>query len=357
MFVNELLQRFAGVRLVKSRELEALGANNYRRATLGFHKRAFDALRTIEERNGGSLTTGLKRRADEYAVSVLGHLDYAPWLYVYSIMQGTFQEGWMPDNFYHLKVVPRITKGLAELGSLKSFSNIVLRTDALPDLGYYIDGHFYDRRFNIISRAEMVELAKSFGSVFIKDDGAGNGVGIAKIAATDLNDHCFVQDCVIQKPIRQHSYFDAMVQGSVATVRITTAKGPDGAISRRGATLRLGRSSKEWVQSASQIQIAIVGDGELSPNGYMADWRACRTHPDSGFVFEGNRIPHFDKALQLCLSMHAKLPHVPVIGWDLAVNSNDEIEIIEWNGGYSGIKFDEAISGPHYRDMGWERFA
>jgi hypothetical protein len=121
--------------------------------------------------------------------------------------------------------------------------------------------------------------------------------------------------------------------------------------------LRLGRSSKEWVQTESQIQIAIADNGELAPRGYLPDWRSCVSHPDTGFVFEGGRIPEFDRALQLCLAMHSKLPHIPVIGWDLAINSNSQIEIIEWNGGYSGIKFDEAVSGPHYKDMRWERFA
>ncbi len=46
-----------------------------------------------------------------------------------------------------------------------------------------------------------------------------------------------------------------------------------------------------------------------------------------------------------------------MIGWDLAINRDGGVDLIEWNGGYCGVKFCEAMSGPHYRDMGWERFA
>ncbi len=357
MILNDLLQRATGMRLMRARDLERLGVNNRRRATLDFHRLAFAAVRTMEEHNGKSLTPHLKRKADDYAVEVLGSLDYAPWLYVYATMQGSFREGWMPDNFYHLIVVPRITKGLAELGDLKSFSNIILRTNALPDLAYHIDGLFYDRDFNIVSRAQLGELARPFRQIFIKQDGTGSGEGIAKLSVNNLIDHDFKRDCVLQRPIRQHALFDNMVGGSVATLRITTAKGPDGMISERGAYLRLGRASTEWVRSESQIQIAIGDQGALDETAYMADWRACTAHPDSGFVFAGAHVPQFEKARKFCFSMHAKLPHVPVVGWDLAVNSDEEIELIEWNGGHSGVKFSEAVSGPHYRDMGWERFA
>ena len=77
----------------------------------------------------------------------------------------------------------------------------------------------------------------------------------------------------------------------------------------------------------------------------------------AGIVFAGRQVPEFRRAVELCLALHAKAPHMPIVGWDVAVNRDNGLELIEWNGGYCDIKFCEAHSGPHYRDMGWERFA
>ena len=357
MGFNDLLERSIGVRLVRASHLDELRQRRFRRDTASFHQKAFAALKGMES-NGKNLTPQLKRAADDYAVSVLGSRDYAPWLYVYATMQGRFREGWMPDNFYQLLVVPGITKGLAEITDMKSFSNVVLGTEALPDLAYHIDGVFYDRDYGVISRETLREIARPHGKVFIKRDGGGNGADIQIVAAEDLPDHRFSFDCVLQRPIRQHEFFDAIVTGSVATLRITTTKAADGSVSARSARLRVGRANTEWVQSGRQVQAAVdPRDGRLDDVCFTPDWRQWEAHPDTGFRFAGWHIPHFDKAKALALGLHAKIPHVPMIGWDLAINREGGVELIEWNGGYCGIKFCEAVSGPHYADMNWERFA
>jgi hypothetical protein len=357
MGFNDLLERSTGFRLVRASHLNEMPERRFRRDTANFHQKAFAALKGMES-NGKTLAPEWKRAADDYAVSVLGSRDYAPWLYVYATMQRRFREGWMPDNFYQLLVVPHIAKGLAEITDKKSFSNIVLGTGALPDLAYHIDGVFYDRDYAVITRAQIREIARPHGKLFIKRDGGGNGADIQIVAADDLAAHDFTFDCVLQRPIRQHEFFDAIVAGSVATLRITTAKAADGGISARSARLRVGRAGNKWVQSDRQVQVAVdARDGSLGDVCFTPDWREWPAHPDTGFRFAGTRIPHFDKAAVLALSLHARIPHVPMIGWDLAINREGGVDLIEWNGGYCGVKFCEAISGPHYRDMGWERFA
>lgn len=357
MKLNDLLERLTGLRIVRSHHLGDPSTRRQNR-TLTFNHEALAAVQAMETYNGKTLTPALKRKADEYARDVLGGAEYAPWLYVYATMQGVFREGWMPDNYYHLVVVPRISKGLAAATDKKSFSDIVLDTEALPDIAYYIDGVFYDRQFNVIDRAKLREIARPFGKAFVKLDNSGKGAAIAVVKADDLLTHKFSEDCAIQRPIRQHPLFEQMVAGPVATLRITTAKSPDGTISRRGARLRMGRPKSQWVQSNEQMQVPVRdADGTLDDVCYGPDWRAWDKHPDTGFVFKGVRVPQFEKAVRFCLDLHRRVPHVPTVGWDIAINDKEDVELIEWNGGHCGVKFCEAISGPHFTDMGWERFA
>lgn len=355
MLINDILSKIMGVRLVREKYLEDILKRN---ESSKLNDKAAKCLHVMTTVNGKSLSPALRKQSDEYAREVLGDLEYAPWLYVYCAMQGKFREGWMPENYFHLIVVPKIMKGLSDLTTLKTFSNLLLRTDALPDIAYSIDGVCYDRDYRIISRAEMAAIAKSHGDVYVKGDGGEAGNNIKRLSGEALQDHVFSDDGVVQSAIRPHPFFDEFVTGAVATLRITTVKTPSGKVALRGARLRFGRSDSSWLTSSRSVRVAILDrEGTLDEFGYTPEWRAWSAHPDTGVPFAGRKVPSFARAADLCLELHANLPHFAVIGWDVAVNREGKPELIEWNGGHCAISFQEGLDGPHFSDMGWERFA
>lgn len=358
MRLNDWLTRTLGVRIVRTRHLEALGLMRAREEVKRFRDEALAAVNVMERFNGKKLTPALRAKADAYAREVLGDADHAPWLYVFATMQGEFKEGWMPDDFYHMKVVPKIANGLTRITHIKSLTGILLETEALPDLAYHVGGVYYDRDLNVISLARLKEIVAPHGHVFVKKDGSGAGKAIRKLAPAELTQEALAEDCVLQRPILSHPVLEEIFPGPVATLRITTVRAPSGEISRRGAYLRLGRKGADWVTSLNSMEVAIVDEqGALDSLGYDEHWRAWPKHPDTGVGFAGRRVPEFRRAVELCLKLHAKAPHIPIVGWDVAINRDNGIELIEWNGSHCDIKFCEAHSGPYYRDMGWERFA
>ena len=118
---------------------------NWHGYDLRHKRRAMEAVRVIQKHNSQKLTENLKKTVDDYSIEVLGSKKFAPWLYVYTLVQGEFREGWIPDNFFGRLVSPEINKKLRVVSDFKTFSNFVLKTEALPDLGYYIDGVFYNK--------------------------------------------------------------------------------------------------------------------------------------------------------------------------------------------------------------------
>lgn len=320
---------------------------------------ALRAVRAIERYNNGKLTGALKKRADDYAIQILGSKAYAPWLYVYALVRGEFKEGWIPDNFFGRWVFPKVNKGLGVFTEYKSLTNAVLRTEALPDLAYRLDGLTYDRSFTPITIAALREIAgPGVTHLFLKKDGVSRGDGVVKIAIQEITEERLkpVGNCVIQLPIRQHAFFDEIVSGSVATIRITTVKDGDGKIEARGAYLRLGRSDNEWVQAKSLVRVAIMdGTGELDAFGYTPEWRRWPFHPDTNIGFAGKRIPRFAKAMETCISLHRSVPHFAILGWDVTVDRDERVQVMEWNGGHTDIKFSEAVTGPCFLGLGWER--
>ncbi len=92
----------------------------------------------------------------------------------------------------------------------------------------------------------------------------------------------------------------------------------------------------------------------MSPVGYLTSWDACEEHPDSRKAFGQVLVPNFSECAELVVGLHARMPFVQSIGWDLAIGADESIYILEWNGGHNDIKFSEATQGPCFADLGWE---
>jgi hypothetical protein len=324
------------------------------------HKRqALKAVHTIEEFNFQKLSRQQKRAADDYAAEVFGKTAYAPWLYVYTLVSEGFKEGWIPDNFFGSVVCPKINVGIGTITAYKTFTNTILRTDSIPDLYYYIDGIFYNKDLAVIKVGDLRKIAAAkFSYLFVKKDESGRGVGVVKLDVSDLSEEAFksIGNCVIQYPIQQHKFFDEIITGSVATLRITTVRELDGKIGLRASYLRLGRKNTQWVQSANSVRVAVRDKaGELDVFGYTSDWRRWPGHPDTNVSFSNKRIPQFKEAVDTCLKLHASVPHLSIIGWDVSISSDEQVKLIEWNGLHCDIKFSEATTGPCFLGLNWEK--
>jgi hypothetical protein len=317
------------------------------------------AVQTIEKFNRQKLSHRLKKQADDYAIQVLGKKLYAPWLYVYTLVSdGNFKEGWIPDNFFGKLVIPELNR-LRSITNVKTFSNAVLKTKALPDVAYYIDHVLYNRDFKVIDITSLREIiGDTYKNVFVKKDWSGEGKGVFKLAFEDINEGVFrrIGNCVVQSPIQQHEFFEHIISGSVATVRVTTVKNVDGKIDMRASYLRLGRRNTAWVRSDNSVRVAIIDrNGELDKFGYTENWRRWLNHPDSNFSFSKQRVPQFRDAVEYCLKLHALVPHFAIIGWDITISYDDKIKLFEWNADHCEIKFSEATTGPCFTGLNWER--
>lgn len=325
------------------------------------NQRARTTLASIEGQRGPTDRTAINR-CDEYAQDVLGSRKYAPWLHVYAAVSGTFKEGWIPDNYYGLVVTAAKSDGAARIVRLKSFTNRILDTDALPDVAYAIDGIYYSRDFRPLREAELVELLfDGRDRVFFKADDSCQGKSIWIFSREDFRQprkaplSGKLPDGVFQTPIRQHPFFDTLSPNSVATLRVTTVRELDGSIALKAAYLRLGRSKDDIVRSASHVRVALDRNtGAFSGTAFLPDWRTVETHPDTGAGFAGKSVPHFDDAIALAVSLHASCPHMLCIGWDLCIDEDGKTKIMEWNARHNDIKFSEATTGPCFRGLGWE---
>ncbi|MDP5229625.1 MAG: hypothetical protein NWQ38_04475 [Cellulophaga sp.] len=307
----------------------------------------------------GKLSLGLKKNANQYAQEVLGSKDYAPWLYVYSLIAGEFKEGWIPDNFYGSQVIHKIQGDYGKISFLKPLTNHLFQKELGPDLAYYINGQWFGTHFKPLAASEVLRsLFQNTEKIILKLDQSfqGKGIFVFDKKNSSLNQLEEKGNMVVQSFINQHSFFDEFVTSSVATIRLTTVIDTAQKVSLRAAYLRLSRAQDTHVKSSNHIRIPIhVSSGILAAKGYLPNWNTIDKHPDSQVLFIDKQIPKYQECVHLALAQHQKMPMVRAIGWDMIIDQHENPIVLEWNGYSNDIKFSEATQGPCFKDLGWEK--
>lgn len=316
-------------------------------------------LKTIESERG-TLSKQLIHECDDYAIDILGDKKYAPWLYVYTAVSGQFKPGWIPPNLYEPKVIPNVNGHYGACATLKPLNSIFFQAKEFPDLGSFVNGLFLDTTYRVRSPQDFKKILFSdCNHVIFKADQTLRGQGIYFFDRTSFNveDFKVLGNGVFQRYVDQHPLFNEYTPKSVATIRITTAINDEGKVSARGSYLRLGTAQDTHVQSATAVMIPIdLVTGMLSARGYMPTWATTPLHPTSRKEFGDVTIPNFRKCVDVVTSLHLKVSFVRCIGWDVILDNEGKVIILEWNAKHNGIRFTEATQGPAFADMGWEKF-
>lgn len=309
-------------------------------------------------KQGRKLSVADSKKAEEYAITVLGSVDFAPWLKLYTAFRGEFLEGWIPDNYLGRVVCPSINGNLRDLGKYKTLTKRILQTDSIPDLAYFVKGNWILESGVLSSLSEVKSLCfDQYPYVFLKKNFSFQGNGVVKLRCEDFFKFDFSQagDFVIQSPIFQHSFMEEISPAAVATLRITTVKAPFQAAKNKLCGLRIGRIGMEYINTHDGISVPITREeGRFFSTANTSDWTILEKHPDTGVYFEGKVIPHFHKAVALCKQLHDRVPHFQLIGWDAAITESGEVSIMDWSIGEPGIAFSESAFGPHFQGLGWE---
>jgi Sugar-transfer associated ATP-grasp len=308
----------------------------------------------------GPLKAADRARCDAYAVEVLGHKKFAPWLYVYAHVAGEFRDGWIADNFYDECVLPHNSGHYGELSGLRSLNRRLFDAPEFPDVAAQINGMVIARDGSVVREKDLVEVLFGKGDrVIFKSDSSQSGIGVAVLDRVGF-DPGRVRNLgagIFQTFIHQHELFQRLGNSpAVATLRLTTAADEAGQISLRSCYLRFGQGDNAFLLSSYEVNAVIDRvTGDLSPIGYLPSWLRIDRHPNSDLPFAGQRVPNFQECVAVALRCHARMPFVRCIGWDMTVDNEGAVKIMEWNGGHNGIKFGESTQGPCFADLGWHR--
>ncbi|WP_431108828.1 sugar-transfer associated ATP-grasp domain-containing protein [Winogradskyella poriferorum] len=322
------------------------------------HIYASKVLKVIESQRG-KLDSKNKKLCKEYASDVFGHKKYAPWLITYSSFHNEFKEGWIPDNYYGEIVVPKIKGNYGEICNRTLILNKLIDRKFSTHIGYYINDLFVDLD-NIYYQFENFKemLFKNNSKIVFKAESSFQGKGVYVFNETSFNYDNIKKlgDGVFQKYIEQHQFFNQFNKSAVATIRLTSARNKEGEIEIRAGFFKFGRENDTHVKSTSALKIPFdIKTGELHDKVFFPDWTYADSIPEKKLSFYKLKFPNYEQCVLEIIRLHKTISYIGCIGWDFVVDNNNNLKIIELNGGHNGIWFDEMVKGPCFKGLGWEK--
>lgn len=299
---------------------------------------------------------------ERYSADVLGTAIYAPWLLLYSLANnGELKSGWLPGGYFHSHVSPSINGKYGELSHLGGLPKVLFDVESFPDRIYSVNGVFLDRSGRIVSDSQVKAVLFEYSDnvVFKKDfSSEGRGIEFVSIDDFDLDVVKKYGNGHFQSEIKQHAFFNEITPNSVATIRVVTVVGVDNLPEVKACYLRVSSGMNErYVSSKTQISIPVnIEDGSIWSVGYDINYQTFTNHPETNFIFAKKNIPNFQRIKETVSKLHEAIPFIRLVGWDVTINRDDRVEIIEWNAKSPSVTFIEATQGPCFSGLGWEQF-
>jgi hypothetical protein len=274
---------------------------------------------------------------------------------LYKEKLGKCNQYYIPDDFHYCVIDPYFNNWkYADVIDNKCFYDIYFPDVKQPEaIGFRINGMWYTGEKIPSSFLTIKEKVIDAGSAFIKaaTEFCG-GHGICYINGSDIEvQFCkaveqITGDIVIQKGIVQHGEMAKLNESSVNTVRLISLLKEDG-VKVYSSFVRMGiNGAKVDNASSGGIVCGIKQDGTLKDVAYSLSGEKYDCHPDTGIHFSDIKMPKYEAMLAMVEKLHPSLPHFRLVSWDIAIDENEELVLLEVNLKSGGIFNHQLSNGP-----------
>lgn len=283
------------------------------------------------------------------------NLDFI-WMRIYKTEHG-FDPYYLCDHQYAL-----LLKIINKSSNWVSLNNKALTDIYMPQIPWpkvylrRINKKYYNNEMTEISFEQAVAILQSQKNYVIKPaTGTGGGKGVKVIdypisqeEISKLFD-AYNVDFVVQALIEQCEELSRFNPTSVNTCRITTIN--IGSKRSFSAIFKVGRKNSRVDNWNSSILIGVDKQGHLLDYGYDVNLKRIEKS-DVGVSFSGNVIPKFAEMVELTQKYHQLyFPNLSVVGWDITLEKNGDIIVIETNLDFPGILGEQVCSGTFFKEF------
>lgn len=199
-----------------------------------------------------------------------------------------------------------------------------------------------EKAINDVSKIDECVIKKT------KDTSSGRDVEIIHPQEADIATlfRTFGNDFVVQERIIQSEDLNRLNPTSINTFRVITYICDD-EIHVCPVALRIGRSNadKDNIHYGG-ICVGVNLDGSLKKTAFSEYGERFDRHPDTGIVFDNYIIHGADNAIrEQAKRLHGLVPWLGIISWDLSIDGDGKITIIEMNTTGQSAWFCQMVNG------------
>lgn len=282
------------------------------------------------------------------------------WALYYSSKNGRFDPRYIPNTLYYTKIDQHFNARKLGYGFndknyySRIFQNVKQPITVVRNIG----GLLFDDQYNLISINDAIRRIRQEPEVIVKpSQESGSGRGIQFFSSDEEESVLkFLLDkdqnnYIVQSIVKQHKTLEDVHAGSLNTIRVCTLLLEDG-VHILSSVLRMGvNKSRIDNVTAGGISAAIKSNGALDKYAYTYySGERFERHPQ-GLVFEGYQVPEFDKVIKTVTELAQIIGNFRLVSWDMGVDSNGDVLLIEANMRKGGINLHQFDNGPLFGDL------
>lgn len=279
-------------------------------------------------------------------------------------LNGDYNPHYIPNGFHYVAIDQYFNDwNMAMTLDNKCLYKKIFNVRMPVDICYRMNGFWFDSNYSIISQEKAIELISAHNEAFMKvarDSYCGKGVfflspeiiktpgGIAGEIAQTGNSDLVVQEAIHQSPVTA-----AFCPSSVNSMRVFTFLKKDGTPQVFTMFLRTGVGT-------AKVDNAFKGglccginheNGQMSAVAYDTNGGKYTEHPTSHIRFSDIKLPNIEAVKALVCKAHPCIPYFRLVGWDVALDENNEPLLMEANMAHPGLEMPQMCNGPMFGDL------
>lgn len=308
------------------------------------------------------LTREQQEEIDAFYMENFGRKVPYDWHRLYQAFTGNFDKRYFPEYIFSSRI-ERVWNPKMYADALADKNLLFIYTEGMEGVrgpAVYlsrVSGLYRNGKLELLHPEKALESIWNLGEAVIKptvDSGSGKNVrfikienGIDTFTGDSLDDVLkdYAGDFNIQECVRNHPLLAQLYPGSVNTFRIVTYVW-ENKIHHLPVSLRIGQGGNRVDNAhAGGMFVACSDEGVLGAYACTEFMDKLFVHPDTHVVFDGYMVPQVPRILETAYKMHARVPQLKMLSWDLTLDEQGEIVLIEVNTMGQTIWFPQMIGG------------
>lgn len=221
-----------------------------------------------------------------------------------------------------------------------------------------ISSVFYDEQMNVLTLQQSIKRMQECCEVLIIKPTIETscGKGVKKIYCSEMTEQSIIQlfsfykgDFVIQECIEQCPEIQEFNPTSINSCRITSIY--IGGKFSFSSIIKIGKSGAYLDNWNSSYLVGLNDEGVMSEYGLDIDLNKVYKS-DNGIPFKGFKVPCFSKLKNFVEFAHKKyFPQVGIVGWDILIDKNYNVKVIEMNLAFPGILGEQLAAGTFFDEF------